>query len=79
MSGPTVSLGEAARRSHLSTSTLRRWLDADKIPGATRTADGWAIPVAALVESGAWAGTSPVEEPDQDDAATDDEPHPGRG
>jgi hypothetical protein len=72
MTGPTVSLGEAARTSHLSTSTLRRWLDADRLPGATRNAaGGWAIPVASLVESGAWSGTSPVEEPDQDDAATE--------
>lgn len=61
--GPTVTLAEAGRHSHLSVATLRRWLKADKLPGATRTPDGWSIPVASLVEAGAWTSTTP---PDPD-------------
>ena len=49
--GPTVTLAEAARRSHLSIATLRRWLVAEyKLPGAVRNELGaWRIPVASLV------------------------------
>lgn len=65
--GPTVTLAEAARRSHLSQATLRRWLKADKLEGAERTAEGWAIPVASLVESGAWPATTPADADDQAD------------
>ncbi len=59
MSGPTVTLAEAGRGSHLSVATLRRWLKADKLPGATYSPEGWSIPVASLVEAGAWSSTTP--------------------
>ena len=60
--GPTVSLAEAARRSPRSVATLRRWLAAGTIAGADRDASGaWVIPVAALVEAGAWPSTTPPE------------------
>ena len=67
--GPTVTLAEAARRSHLSIATLRRWLVAEyKLPGAVRNELGaWRIPVASLVESGAWPSTTPAAV-DHDDA-----------
>ncbi len=55
----TVTLAEAGRRSHLSVATLRRWLKADKLPEATYSPEGWSIPVASLVEAGAWSSTTP--------------------
>ena len=60
MTGPTVNLAEAARHSPRSIATLRRWLAAGTIAGAERDASGaWSIPVAALVEAGAWPSTTP--------------------
>jgi hypothetical protein len=61
MTGPTVNLAEAARRSPRSMATLRRWLVAGTIPGAERdfTGAAWVIPIAGLVESGAWPSTTP--------------------
>jgi len=51
--GPTMTLGEAARRVTVSTSTLRRRLAAGDITGAERTAEGaWSIPMAGLIEAG---------------------------
>lgn len=67
MTGPTVTLAEAARRSPKSEATIRRWLKADKLEGAERTAEGWSIPVASLVESGAWPSTTPADEDQADD------------
>jgi hypothetical protein len=61
MTGPTVTLAEAARRSHLSLPTIRRWIKADKLAGAVRTAEGWSIPVASLVEAGAWESATPAD------------------
>ena len=63
----TVTLAEAGRRSHLSVATLRRWLKADKLPGATYSTEGWSIPVASLVDAGAWTSTAPPD-PDSPDA-----------
>ncbi len=64
----TVTLAEAGRRSHLSVATLRRWLKADKLPGATYSPEGWSIPVASLVDAGAWTSTTPpdLDSPDAD-------------
>ena len=60
MTGPTVSLAEADRHSPRSIATLRRWLAAGTITGAERNAAGaWVIPVAALVEAGAWPTSTP--------------------
>lgn len=76
--GPTVSLAEADRHSPRSIATLRRWLAAGTIAGAERDASGaWVIPVAALVEAGAWPSTTPpdleaeVAEPAASDALED--------
>jgi len=66
--GPTVTLAEAGRHSHLSVATLRRWLNADKFPGAIRSPRDWSIPVASLVEAGAWPSATP---PDPDDDQAD--------
>ncbi len=65
----TVTLAEAGRRSHLSVATLRRWLKANKFPGATYSPEGWSIPVASLVETGAWPSATPPD-PDSPDANT---------
>lgn len=54
-SGSTVSISEAARRSGVSVSTLRRRLTKGQVPGAYKAPgpDGeeWRIPVAALDET----------------------------
>ena len=59
MSAPgTVTLSEAARRSGLSTTQLRRWIQAGKLPSATRQLDGsYSIAVAELIAAlppGSW-------------------------
>ena len=61
--GPTVSLADAARHSPRSVATLRRWLNAGTIAGAERDpANGaWVIPIASLVEAGAWPTSTPPE------------------
>ena len=33
----------------------------DRLPGAVRTAEGWSIPVASLVEANAWGSAGPVD------------------
>lgn len=54
-SGSTVTISEAARRSGVSVSTLRRRLASGQIPGAYKAPgpDGeeWRIPVASIVET----------------------------
>lgn len=59
MSSPvTVSLSEASRRSGVSTTQLRRWIEAGKLPGTARSSTGsYLIPVAELIEelpAGSW-------------------------
>ena len=53
-----VTLSEAARRSGLSTTQIRRWIQAGKLPSAKRQLDGsYRIAVAELVAAlppGAW-------------------------
>jgi len=71
MTGPTVTLADAARTSTLSIATLRRRLKADRYPGARQSSEGtWAIPIAELIEDGAWPRTTPPEadEPTAPDA-----------
>jgi len=75
--GPTVSLAEAARHSPRSVTTLRRWLAAGTIAGAKRNAvtSIWEIPIASLVEAGAWPTSTPQGphiDPDPPDADLED-------
>ena len=45
-----ISLTEAAKQTGKSITTVRRWIDAGKIPGVTRTATGgYQIPIQALL------------------------------
>lgn len=51
---PVLTLAQAVDAANVSRSTLRRWLQTGKVPGATRTDDGgWAIPVEGLLAAGA--------------------------
>jgi DNA-binding transcriptional MerR regulator len=69
-SGTTVTISEAARRSGVSVSTLRRRLTKGQVPGAHKAPgpDGeeWRIPVAAL------DGLGPVDTPSTPRTTTDD-------
>lgn len=68
-----VTLSEAARRSGLSTTQLRRWIQAGKLPSAGRQLDGsYRIAVAELIAAlppGAWDKVTPA--PDQQTVAPD--------
>ena len=45
-----ISLTEAAKQTGKSITTIRRWIEAGKIPGVTRTATGgYQIPIQALL------------------------------
>lgn len=45
-----ISLTEAAKQTGKSITTVRRWIEAGKIPGVTRTATGgYQIPIQALL------------------------------
>ena len=62
---PSVSLADAVRNSSKSRGTLRRWIVEEKISGALKTENGWQIPIASLVSSGAWDSvTAPDESPE---------------
>lgn len=62
--GPTLSLGEAVRRTGVARSTLQRRLAEGAIPGAERTpAGGWAIPYAGLIAAGLEPRTTPPDPP----------------
>ena len=50
MTNPIVSLTEAAKRSGISTTTLRRWITDGKLDGAIKTATGYRIPVQSLLK-----------------------------
>ncbi len=53
-SRPVLTLAQAVEASDVSRSTLRRWLQAGRVPGAQRSDDGgWAIPVDGLLAAGA--------------------------
>ena len=75
MTGPTVTLAEAARRSHLSIATLRRWVKANKFPSAVQTDAGWSIPIAELVAAGALKGTTDAPADGDDDHDGGDDHH----
>ena len=62
--GPTLSLGEAVRRTGVARSTLQRRLAEGAIPGAERTpAGGWSIPYAGLIAAGLEPRTTPPDPP----------------
>jgi sugar phosphate isomerase/epimerase len=51
---PVLTLAQAVDAANVSRSTLRRWLQTGKVPGAARTDDGgWAIPIEGLLVAGA--------------------------
>lgn len=53
-SRPVLTLAQAVEASDVSRSTLRRWLQAGRVPGAQRSEDGgWVIPVDGLLAAGA--------------------------
>lgn len=45
-----VGLDEFAATHNVATRTVRRWLDADRIPGAVKVSGKWSIPAAAVVQ-----------------------------
>lgn len=49
---PRWTLSEAARRTGVSRATLLRRIESGKIPGATKTEDGWSIGVEDLLAAG---------------------------
>lgn len=79
MSTPTVSLSEASRRAGISTTQLRRWIEAGKLPGTVRSSTGsYQIPVAELIEAlpaGSWDSVKkPSATPDAPVTVTPDAP-----
>lgn len=63
MSNPFVSLTEAAKRSGLSTTTIRRWVTDGKIEAVVKTATGYKIPVQSLLKllpGNSWDTVQPV-------------------
>lgn len=46
----TLSIDAFAARHGVATRTVRRWLDAGRIPGATMIAGKWALPADAVVQ-----------------------------
>lgn len=64
MTGPTLSLAEAARSTGRSTTTLRRWIDTGRLVDVDRTSDGgYRIPLASLIASGLTPRTTPADTP----------------
>ena len=64
MTGPTLSLAEAARSTGRSTTTLRRWVDAGRLVDVERTSDGgYRIPIASLIAVGLTPRTTPADTP----------------
>lgn len=62
MTGPTLSLAEAARSTGRSTTTLRRWVDTGRLVDVDRTSDGgYRIPVASLIAAGLTPRTTPAD------------------
>jgi len=50
MNNPIVSLTEAAKRSGISTTTIRRWITDGKLEAVVKTATGYRIPVQSLLK-----------------------------
>lgn len=63
MTGPVLTMAEAARTCGVSVSTLRRHRDALMTYGATRHDASWAIPVSALVALGLMPRVTPSDAP----------------
>jgi hypothetical protein len=64
VTGPTLSLAEAARSTGRSTTTLRRWVDAGRLVDVERTSDGgYRIPIASLIAVGLTPRTTPADTP----------------
>jgi hypothetical protein len=49
---PRWSAAEAAKRCGVGRATIQRRLDAGQIPGATKTEQGWSIPLEGLLAAG---------------------------
>lgn len=53
MTGPTVSLAEAARLAGVAPTSVRRWVRDGRLPGAIKLpAGGYAVPMADLIAGG---------------------------
>jgi hypothetical protein len=65
---PLMGLAEAAKACGVSVSTIRRKRDQLTELGAAQTANGWHIPVTALIEAGLMERTTPAPSPDTPDA-----------
>jgi excisionase family DNA binding protein len=62
-SNPSVSLTEAAKRSGISTTTIRRWITDGKIEAVVKTATGYRIPVQSLLKllpGNSWDTVTPI-------------------
>lgn len=49
MAEPMISIDAFAERHNVATRTVRRWLDAGRIPGAVKVAGKWSLPADAIV------------------------------
>lgn len=49
MSSPMLSIDTFAEQRHVTTRTVRRWLDAERIPGAVKLGGKWSLPADAVV------------------------------
>lgn len=52
---PMLSIDAFAAQHNVATRTVRRWLDADRIPGAVKVAGKWLLPADAAVQDPAAA------------------------
>ena len=71
---PLMGLAEAAKACGVSVSTIRRKRDILTELGAAQTANGWHIPVTALIEAGLMERTTPAPSPDTPDVPASPSP-----